>query len=204
MDGSRSNRRDRDMSPAGRVRATGIGRERVCYLLLALTVCLKCGYGKLMHAWFAQNGGYSVARSQSAAGVARPQRARSKSPRRSLSPPADRDWRYTGAALGAPGLRLPIRRRSIVSAFPVCDRSADDGTAAGLDPARNTIVELSKHARSLASAHYHFTATTVYLPCSVPLLFFPSRIFLRPPPSLPTSTLSTLVIVVASAPSLRC
>lgn len=36
-------------------------------------------------------GGYSVARSQSAAG------ARSKSPRRSLSPPADRDgWRYTG------------------------------------------------------------------------------------------------------------
>lgn len=51
---------------------------------------------------YVQSAGYSVARSQSAAGVARPQRARSKSPRRSLSPPADRDgWRYTGAALGA-------------------------------------------------------------------------------------------------------
>lgn len=54
-----------------------------------------------------QNGGYSVARSQSAAGVARPPRARSKSPRRSLSPPADRDWRYTGAA-GARRLYQPI------------------------------------------------------------------------------------------------
>ncbi|CAH0600575.1 unnamed protein product [Chrysodeixis includens] len=62
--------RGRDMSPAGRVRNTGMNRER--------------------------SGGYSVARSQSAAGVARPARARSKSPRRSLSPPADRDgWRYT-------------------------------------------------------------------------------------------------------------
>ncbi|KAH9633991.1 hypothetical protein HF086_001193 [Spodoptera exigua] len=71
MDGARSSRRD--MSPAGRVRATGMNRER--------------------------SGGYAVARSQSAAGVARPARARSKSPRRSLSPPADRDaWRYTGAA----------------------------------------------------------------------------------------------------------
>ncbi|XP_028164399.1 regulating synaptic membrane exocytosis protein 2 isoform X3 [Ostrinia furnacalis] len=68
MDGNRNNRRD--MSPAGRVRAAGMSRER--------------------------SAGYSVARSQSAAGVARPQRARSKSPRRSLSPPADRDpWRYS-------------------------------------------------------------------------------------------------------------
>ncbi|XP_075985875.1 rab3 interacting molecule isoform X4 [Anticarsia gemmatalis] len=67
MEGARSSRRD--MSPAGRVRAAGMTRER--------------------------SGGYSVARSQSAAGVARPARARSKSPRRSLSPPADRDWRYT-------------------------------------------------------------------------------------------------------------
>ncbi|CAG9783068.1 unnamed protein product [Diatraea saccharalis] len=71
MDGNRNSRRE--MSPAGRVRAAGMSRER--------------------------SGGYSVARSQSAAGVARPQRARSKSPRRSLSPPVDRDrdtWRYTG------------------------------------------------------------------------------------------------------------
>ncbi|XP_059049493.1 regulating synaptic membrane exocytosis protein 2 isoform X2 [Achroia grisella] len=69
MDNTRSSRRD--MSPAGRIRAAGMTRER--------------------------SGGYSVARSQSAAGVARPQRARSKSPRRSLSPPADRNgWRYTG------------------------------------------------------------------------------------------------------------
>ncbi|XP_072936105.1 regulating synaptic membrane exocytosis protein 2 isoform X6 [Epargyreus clarus] len=61
VDGTRCSRRD--MSPAGRVRTSGMSRER---------------------------GGYSVARSQSAAG------ARSKSPRRSLSPPADRDgWRYT-------------------------------------------------------------------------------------------------------------
>ncbi|XP_059049498.1 regulating synaptic membrane exocytosis protein 2 isoform X6 [Achroia grisella] len=68
MDNTRSSRRD--MSPAGRIRAAGMTRER--------------------------SGGYSVARSQSAAGVARPQRARSKSPRRSLSPPADRNgWRYT-------------------------------------------------------------------------------------------------------------
>ncbi|XP_028164398.1 regulating synaptic membrane exocytosis protein 2 isoform X2 [Ostrinia furnacalis] len=73
MDGNRNNRRD--MSPAGRVRAAGMSRER--------------------------SAGYSVARSQSAAGVARPQRARSKSPRRSLSPPADRDpWRYSGEDRG--------------------------------------------------------------------------------------------------------
>ncbi|XP_060810371.1 regulating synaptic membrane exocytosis protein 2 isoform X7 [Amyelois transitella] len=70
MDGTRNSRRD--VSPAGRVRAAGLSRER--------------------------SGGYSVARSQSAAGVARPARARSKSPRRSLSPPADAaGWRYTGA-----------------------------------------------------------------------------------------------------------
>lgn len=59
-----------------------------------------------------QSGGYSVARSQSAAGVARPQRARSKSPRRSLSPPADRDpWRYTGAALAPARPHQPIGSR---------------------------------------------------------------------------------------------
>ncbi|CAH0699103.1 unnamed protein product [Spodoptera exigua] len=80
MDGARSSRRD--MSPAGRVRATGMNRER--------------------------SGGYAVARSQSAAGVARPARARSKSPRRSLSPPADRDaWRYTVNEDRGDGSRLP-------------------------------------------------------------------------------------------------
>ncbi|XP_049698586.1 regulating synaptic membrane exocytosis protein 2 isoform X7 [Helicoverpa armigera] len=80
MEGARSNRRD--MSPAGRVRAAGMNRER--------------------------SGGYSVARSQSAAGVARPARARSKSPRRSLSPPADRDgWRYTVNEDRGDGSRLP-------------------------------------------------------------------------------------------------
>ncbi|KAL0850253.1 hypothetical protein ABMA28_012099 [Loxostege sticticalis] len=81
MDGNRNNRRD--MSPAGRVRNPGMSsRER--------------------------SAGYSVARSQSAAGVARPQRARSKSPRRSLSPPADRDgWRYTGEDRGGDVSRLP-------------------------------------------------------------------------------------------------
>ncbi|XP_063633624.1 regulating synaptic membrane exocytosis protein 2 isoform X3 [Cydia splendana] len=73
-DGARCSRRD--MSPAGRVRAAGMTRDR--------------------------SGGYSTGRSQSAAAGAgaggRPARARSKSPRRSLSPPADRDgsWRYTG------------------------------------------------------------------------------------------------------------
>ncbi|XP_063392960.1 regulating synaptic membrane exocytosis protein 2 isoform X12 [Cydia fagiglandana] len=68
-DGARCSRRD--MSPAGRVRAAGMTRDR--------------------------SGGYSTGRSQSAAAGARPARARSKSPRRSLSPPADRDgaWRYT-------------------------------------------------------------------------------------------------------------
>ncbi|XP_075985934.1 rab3 interacting molecule isoform X10 [Anticarsia gemmatalis] len=77
MEGARSSRRD--MSPAGRVRAAGMTRERVSWERTSLC----------------PSGGYSVARSQSAAGVARPARARSKSPRRSLSPPADRDWRYT-------------------------------------------------------------------------------------------------------------
>ncbi|XP_063374166.1 regulating synaptic membrane exocytosis protein 2 isoform X7 [Cydia amplana] len=68
-EGARCSRRD--MSPAGRVRAAGMTRDR--------------------------SGGYSTGRSQSAAAGARPARARSKSPRRSLSPPADRDgsWRYT-------------------------------------------------------------------------------------------------------------
>ncbi|XP_050553089.1 regulating synaptic membrane exocytosis protein 2 isoform X17 [Spodoptera frugiperda] len=80
MEGARSSRRD--MSPAGRVRAAGMNRER--------------------------SGGYAVARSQSAAGVARPARARSKSPRRSLSPPADRDgWRYTVNEDRGDGSRLP-------------------------------------------------------------------------------------------------
>ncbi|XP_062528508.1 regulating synaptic membrane exocytosis protein 2 isoform X12 [Bombyx mori] len=81
MEGIRSSRRD--MSPASRVRTTGMYRDRSC--------------------------GYSVARSQSAAGVARPQRARSKSPRRSLSPPADRDvWRYAvNDDRGGDGSRLP-------------------------------------------------------------------------------------------------
>ncbi|XP_028038734.1 regulating synaptic membrane exocytosis protein 2-like isoform X2 [Bombyx mandarina] len=81
MEGIRSSRRD--MSPASRVRTTGMSRDRSC--------------------------GYSVARSQSAAGVARPQRARSKSPRRSLSPPADRDvWRYAvNDDRGGDGSRLP-------------------------------------------------------------------------------------------------
>ncbi|XP_026726002.1 regulating synaptic membrane exocytosis protein 2-like isoform X2 [Trichoplusia ni] len=81
MDLDRS--RGRDMSPAGRVRTAGMNRER--------------------------SGGYSVARSQSAAGVARPARARSKSPRRSLSPPADRDgWRYTvNEDRGSDASRLP-------------------------------------------------------------------------------------------------
>ncbi|CAH2989998.1 unnamed protein product [Chilo suppressalis] len=82
MDGNRNSRRE--MSPAGRVRAAGMSRER--------------------------SGGYSVARSQSAAGAARPQRARSKSPRRSLSPPVDRDrdtWRYTGEDRGGDVSRLP-------------------------------------------------------------------------------------------------
>ncbi|XP_014370648.2 regulating synaptic membrane exocytosis protein 2 isoform X5 [Papilio machaon] len=64
IEGTRCSRRD--ISPAGRVRTAGMAKDR---------------------------GGYSVARSQSAAG------ARSKSPRRSLSPPSDRErdlgWRYT-------------------------------------------------------------------------------------------------------------
>ncbi|KPI93283.1 Regulating synaptic membrane exocytosis protein 2 [Papilio xuthus] len=70
IEGTRCSRRD--MSPAGRVRTAGMAKDR--------------------------GGGYSVARSQSAAG------ARSKSPRRSLSPPSERErerdigWRYTGAA----------------------------------------------------------------------------------------------------------
>ncbi|CAH2068522.1 unnamed protein product, partial [Iphiclides podalirius] len=74
MDGTRSSRRD--MSPAGRMRTTGMAKD----------------------------GGYSVARSQSAAG------ARSKSPRRSLSPPSDRDasWRYTVSEdRGGDASRLP-------------------------------------------------------------------------------------------------
>ncbi|XP_030028019.2 regulating synaptic membrane exocytosis protein 2 isoform X3 [Manduca sexta] len=81
MEGVRCSRRD--MSPAGRVRVAGMTRER--------------------------SAGYSVARSQSAAGVARPARARSKSPRRSLSPPADRDaWRYTATEeRGNDTARLP-------------------------------------------------------------------------------------------------
>ncbi|KAJ8734085.1 hypothetical protein PYW07_014636 [Mythimna separata] len=78
MDGARSSRRD--MSPAGRVRAD-MARER--------------------------SGGCAVARSQSAAGAARPARARSKSPRRSLSPPNDRDWRYTVNEERGDGSRLP-------------------------------------------------------------------------------------------------
>lgn len=55
------------------------------WLVTCLRICLQCSVSVQ---------GYSVARSQSAAG------ARSKSPRRSLSPPSDRDaaWRYTGAA----------------------------------------------------------------------------------------------------------
>ncbi|XP_013167022.1 PREDICTED: regulating synaptic membrane exocytosis protein 2 isoform X6 [Papilio xuthus] len=67
IEGTRCSRRD--MSPAGRVRTAGMAKDR--------------------------GGGYSVARSQSAAG------ARSKSPRRSLSPPSERErerdigWRYT-------------------------------------------------------------------------------------------------------------
>ncbi|XP_026323576.1 regulating synaptic membrane exocytosis protein 2 isoform X2 [Hyposmocoma kahamanoa] len=63
IDGDSARCSRRDMSPAGRVRAAGMSRER--------------------------GGGYAVARSQSAAGGARPARARSKSPRRSLSPPGD-------------------------------------------------------------------------------------------------------------------
>ncbi|CAG5018424.1 unnamed protein product [Parnassius apollo] len=78
IDGTRISRRD--MSPAGRARATGTAKDR--------------------------GGGYGVARSQSAAG------GRSKSPRRSLSPPSDRDaWRYTvsGERAGGAGgeARLP-------------------------------------------------------------------------------------------------
>ncbi|GBP73632.1 Regulating synaptic membrane exocytosis protein 1 [Eumeta japonica] len=69
MESTRRSRRD--MSPAGRVRAAGMTRDR---------------------------GGYNGARSQSAAGGARPPRSRSKSPRRSLSPPADGAWCYTGAS----------------------------------------------------------------------------------------------------------
>ncbi|CAB3238482.1 unnamed protein product [Arctia plantaginis] len=80
MEGVRSSRRD--MSPAGRVRTSGMSRER--------------------------STGHSVARSQSAAGVARPNRARSKSPRRSLSPPNDRDWRYAvNEERGNDATRLP-------------------------------------------------------------------------------------------------
>ncbi|XP_053600935.1 regulating synaptic membrane exocytosis protein 2 isoform X11 [Plodia interpunctella] len=81
VDGTRNSRRD--MSPTGRLRTAGISRER--------------------------SGGYSVARSQSAAGVARPARARSKSPRRSLSPPADSvGWRYpVSEDRGGDGSRLP-------------------------------------------------------------------------------------------------
>ncbi|KAJ0181142.1 hypothetical protein K1T71_003227 [Dendrolimus kikuchii] len=76
-EGYRNSRRD--ISPAGRVRTAGMARDR--------------------------SGGYGVARSQSAAGVAR----RSKSPRRSLSPPADRDaWRYTvNEERGEDSSRLP-------------------------------------------------------------------------------------------------
>ncbi|XP_063829085.1 regulating synaptic membrane exocytosis protein 2 [Ostrinia nubilalis] len=133
MDGNRNNRRD--MSPAGRVRAAGMSRER--------------------------SAGYSVARSQSAAGVARPQRARSKSPRRSLSPPADRDpWRYSGAALGADSTLLTNRDHRHPK-YPLPNhtirlvrgcRSKRDRTPHGTLPSRN--------ARSLvASAHHHFTAT---------------------------------------------
>lgn len=95
---------------------------------------------ELTHAWCAQNGGYSVARSQSAAGVARPQRARSKSPRRSLSPPADRDWRYTGAA----------RPRALLSSGLYVTTSAVGPRMlkiAGLDPARNTIDETRTFSR---------------------------------------------------------
>ncbi|XP_073942910.1 rab3 interacting molecule isoform X1 [Choristoneura fumiferana] len=80
-DGARCSRRD--MSPAGRVRAAGMTRDR--------------------------SGGYSVARSQSAAAGARPARSRSKSPRRSLSPPADREasWRYTVCEERGSEARLP-------------------------------------------------------------------------------------------------
>ncbi|KAI8429794.1 hypothetical protein MSG28_000327, partial [Choristoneura fumiferana] len=70
-DGARCSRRD--MSPAGRVRAAGMTRDR------------------------------------SAAAGARPARSRSKSPRRSLSPPADREasWRYTVCEERGSEARLP-------------------------------------------------------------------------------------------------
>ncbi|XP_053600927.1 regulating synaptic membrane exocytosis protein 2 isoform X3 [Plodia interpunctella] len=93
VDGTRNSRRD--MSPTGRLRTAGISRER--------------------------SGGYSVARSQSAAGVARPARARSKSPRRSLSPPADSvGWRYPGAD---PGPRRTNAKPIVTSPDPIGPRT---------------------------------------------------------------------------------
>lgn len=76
VDGSRRSRRD--MSPAGRVRAAGMTRDRGSS---------------------GSSSGCAGARSQSAAG------ARSKSPRRSLSPPPDAAWRYT--VNDTDGSRLP-------------------------------------------------------------------------------------------------
>lgn len=147
-----------------------------------------------------------MARSQSAAGVARPARARSKSPRRSLSPPADRDgWRYTGAA-PAPNdsthqslSRNPTtdsrRRPELVS-----DWSVDVEMTAGLDPARNTVVETRTFFGRVRSSPLY-----CHLLFHLLALFhfgFVSRIFRYPRPYLPD--MSTLSIMGVCYNQVRC
>lgn len=98
-----------------------------------------------------------MARSQSAAGVARPTRARSKSPRRSLSPPNDRDWRYTGAARGASS--TPPTNQISHTCGPPRVRLVALDVELQRDPTPHGTLP-SRNARSLvASAHHHFTAT---------------------------------------------
>ncbi|XP_048481587.1 regulating synaptic membrane exocytosis protein 2 isoform X4 [Plutella xylostella] len=96
-DGARRSRRD--VSPSGRARAAGLSRERVS---TARARCDVRGGEHWLTCACVQGGGGGGARSQSAAPGARGPRARSKSPRRSLSPPAD-SWRYTGEERGGGG-----------------------------------------------------------------------------------------------------
>jgi hypothetical protein len=131
--------------------------------------------------FYVQSGGYSVARSQSAAGVARPQRARSKSPRRSLSPPADRDtWRYTGAALGAIRLCQPISLTKADFTAETCPIGPWMPNHSGIQP-RTEHSHRETHVLSLRPLITTLLQLLTSSLCSTLFLF--SRIFRQPYPS---------------------
>lgn len=143
-----------------------------------------------------QSTGHSVARSQSAAGVARPNRARSKSPRRSLSPPNDRDWRYAGANRRRND-STHQSNKTVLSTFLIGPWTSIYERA--LNPHGTLVAETRTFFNRVPLISLLYCNLLFSLPSSGPLWFYFTHLPLPRPFKPDTSTLSIRCICKSSA-----